>query len=266
MDQKQHVIINKQGAVCTVTINNQEKRNALSPPCLYEITETFHRLAKDNTIRVVILRGAGREAFSAGADIIAMPVKNAGHPTVTVEKQGDITTASAAIQDYPYPVIAMLYGYTLGAGCILAMACDIRIASDKVKMGIPTSRMGLVSTYEGFKRFLTVLGYSTALEIFLTGRQYASHECLSMGLANHILPDDELEKYTYKLADEIMNCAPLSLSGSKYVLSRIAENPNPSPEDLEHFRKLSVQARASDDHDEAKKAFKEKRRPVFKGA
>ncbi|MBA3029601.1 MAG: enoyl-CoA hydratase/isomerase family protein [Desulfobacteraceae bacterium] len=265
MTEKPNIIVHKQGGVCTVTIHNPEKRNALSPACLFDITETFHQLAEEDTVRVVILRGAGKDAFSAGADIVAMPTKNGNNPVPQNERKGDITSASLAIQKFPYPVIGMLYGYTLGAGCVLAMACDIRIASDKVKMGIPTSRMGLVSTYEGFKRFLTVLGYSTAMEIFLTGRQYNSRECLAMGLANHLVDDDELESYTLNLAEEITRCAPLSLRGSKYVLNRITENPIPSTGELTEFARLASQARQSDDHEEAKMAFKEKRKPVFKG-
>ncbi len=261
MAEKQHLLIDKKGPVCTVTINNAEKHNALSPACLNSITQLFHYLAKDEAIRVVVLRGAGKEAFSAGADITAMPTRDSGDP----DKLGDISTASAAIRDYPYPVIAMLYGYTLGAGCVVAMACDIRIASDRVKMGIPTSRMGLIPTAEGFKRFLTVLGYSTALEIFLTGRPYDSSACLTMGMVNHLVRDDELERYTYGLAEEITRCAPLSLKGAKHILTRIAENPNPSPEALSKFNALCDQARTSDDHEEAKLAFKERRKPVFKG-
>ena len=265
MSEKQNVIVNKQGAVCTVTINNPEKRNALSPACLYDITETFNQLSQDNDVRVVILRGAGTDAFSAGADIVAMPTKNGTSTAAVPDNIGNITDASLAIQHYPYPVIGMLYGYTLGAGCVLAMACDIRMASDRVKMGIPTSRMGLISSFEGFKRFLNVLGYSTALEIFLTGHQYKSKECLAMGLVNHLVDDDELETATLHLADEITRCAPLSLKGSKYILSAIADDPNPSEKDLAEFKKLSDQARQSDDHEEAKQAFKEKRKPVFKG-
>jgi enoyl-CoA hydratase/carnithine racemase len=263
MSEKEPVLVAKQGPVCTLTINNPEKRNALAPDCLLAITQAFEELARDENIRVVILRGAGEEAFSAGADITAMPTRDSGP---VGRPKGDITTASEAIERFPFPVIAMLYGYTLGAGCVLAMACDIRIASKNVKMGIPTSRMGLVSGYRGFKRFLNVLGYSTALEIFLTGRSYDGQECLTMGLVNHLVDHDQLESYTYNLADEITRCAPLSLRGSKYILSRIAENPVPSPEDIEIFRSLSIQAAKSDDHEEAKKAFKEKRKPRFIGS
>jgi len=263
MNNDQPLIVAKEGAICTLTINNPEKRNALTPDCLFDIAQTFEELAGDQNIRVVILRGAGDKAFSAGADITAMPTRESGP---TGPARGDSTMASQAIQNFPYPVIAMLYGYTLGAGCILAMSCDIRIASTNVKMGIPTSRMGLLSSHRGFRRFLNVLGYSTALELFLTGRSYDSQECLAMGLVNHLIDHDHLEKYTYDLADEITRCAPLSLRGSKYILSTIAEKSILSAEDIDAFRSLRIQAANSDDHEEAKKAFKEKRKPVFKGS
>jgi enoyl-CoA hydratase/carnithine racemase len=181
------------------------------------------------------------------------------------ENQGSYSQAMEAIQRFPLPVIAMLYGYTLGAGCILAMGCDIRLASKNVKMGIPTSRMGLLVNQSVFKRFLTVLGYSTALEIFLTGQHYDGQECISMGLVNHLVDHGQLESYTYRLAEEIIQCAPLSLRGSKYILGTIAGNPTPSAEELETFRALSTQATSSDDHEEAKRAFKEKRKPRFSG-
>lgn len=265
MPEHEELIVHKRGAVCTLTINNPAKRNALTPSCLSDLTEAFERLREDETVKVVILRGAGREAFSAGADINALPARNSSAPGASGLRHSDISTASAAIRNYPYPVIAMLYGYTLGAGCILAMACDIRVASDRVEMGIPTSRMGLIPTYEGFKRFLIVLGYSTALELFLTGRRYDSETCLAKGMINHRVADDALETFTYDLAEEITRCAPLSVSGAKHILTRMAENPIPSPEQLSHFRTLWDQARNSDDHEEAKLAFKEKRNPVFKG-
>jgi len=183
MSEKKYLIAVKEGAICTLTINNPAKRNALNPECFTDIGETFEDLASDKDIRVVILRGAGEDAFSAGADIAAMPSRDSdkansdgkGSPT-----RGNASTASEAIQQFPFPVIAMLYGYTLG--------------------------------------------------------------------------------------DEIARCAPLSLKGSKYILSRVAENPVSTEEELETFRALQIQAAGSDDHEEAKKAFREKRKPIFKGA
>ena len=265
MNKEPNILLHKKDAVCTVTINNPDRHNVLSPQCLYEIADVFRRIGEDDATRVVILRGAGKDAFSAGADISTMSTRDSNHSETSNFQYNDITAVSAAIRNYPYPVIAMLYGYTLGAGCILAMSCDIRVASDKVKMGIPTSRMGLIPNYEGFRRFLIILGYSTALEIFLTGKQYDGKACLTKGLINHLVEDDALEEFTYGLAEEVTRCAPLSLSGTKHILTSIAENPNPSSEQLAHFRKLWDQANKSDDHEEAKSAFKEKRIPLFKG-
>ncbi len=263
MKDRENLLVIKQGAICTVVIDNPGKRNALTPECLFGIARTFDDLSHDHQIKVVVLRGTGEEAFSAGADISSMPTR--GNFVEPREDQADYSQALEAIQGFPFPVIAMLYGYTLGAGCILAMGCDIRLASKNVKMGIPTSRMGLVVDYRTYRRFLTVLGYSRSLEIFLTGRHYEGQECLMMGLVNHLVEQDQLELYTYRLAEEIIQCAPLSLRSSKYILSRIAENPIPSPEDLEAFSFLSMQAATSDDHEEAKSAFKEKRKPRFIG-
>jgi len=262
MEQEPGLIVDRAASTVTLTINNPEKRNALTPACLLEIEQTFDELAGDDTVRAVVLRGAGDKAFSAGADIMAMPVKG---EAVAPESRATPTRALKAIQRFPYPVVAMLYGYTLGAGCILAMGCDIRIAAENVRMGVPTSRMGLLPDFRTLKRFLTVLGYGPALEIFLTGRSYDSSECLAMGLVSRVVETERLESVTQDLVGDIAKCAPLSLKGTKFILSRIAANPAPSAEDFEAFRALGLEAVRSDDHEEAKRAFREKRAPRFTG-
>jgi enoyl-CoA hydratase/carnithine racemase len=262
MNEKTPLIVKKDGPICTMTINNPEKRNALTPECLSLIVETFDELAQDKDIRVAIIRGKGDTAFSAGADITEMP---GGVADDSLGIHEDVVSAAEAVQRYPYPVVAMLNGYTLGAGCILAMACDIRIAARHVEMGIPTSRMGLVSDYRTYRRFLTVLGYSTALELFITGRFYNSGECLNMGLVNYVVDGDKLESFTHDLTREIIKCAPLALQGSKFILTALAENPEPSAQDLKSFKSLTINALRSQDHSEAKEAFAEKRKPRFKG-
>jgi enoyl-CoA hydratase len=266
MIENENLIVVKKDPVCTLIINNPEKRNALTRGCQASIARTFKELAEDKNIRVVIIRGAGEEAFSAGADIKAMPVRGTTPETKPKEREDGTSISSDAIQHYPYPVIAMLYGFTLGAGCVLAMACDIRLASTNVKMGIPTARMGLLPSHQGFKRFMNAVGYGAALEMFLTGRTYDSRDCLTMGLVNHLVEHDQLETYTYKMAEDITRCAPLSLRGSKLIMNRIAENPFLSETEIKLFNTMRKEASASDDHEEAKKAFKEKRKPVFKGA
>ncbi|MEW6187249.1 MAG: enoyl-CoA hydratase/isomerase family protein [Thermodesulfobacteriota bacterium] len=266
MSENENLFVIKKESVCTLIINNPGKRNALTRGCQHSIARTFQELAEDKNIRVVIIRGSGEEAFSAGADISAMPVRGTAVEALPKGRGDDTLISSDAIQKYPYPVIAMLYGFTLGAGCALAMACDIRLASTNVKMGIPTARMGLLSSHQGFKRFINAVGYSAAMEMFLTGRTYDSRDCLTLGLVNHLLEHDHLEDYTYKMAEDITRCAPLSLRGSKRIMNRIAENTFLSASEIELFNALRKEASLSDDHEEAKKAFKEKRKPVFKGA
>ena len=257
------LILQKDGPVYTVMINNPEKRNALTPECFLKIIETFDALSGDDEVRVVIIRGAGDAAFSSGADITAMPDGEKADSPESLH--GDAASAAEAIRRCPFPVIAMLKGYTLGAGCILAMSCDIRIAARDVKMGVPTSKMGVIADHRTFRRFFTVLGYSTALEIFLTGRTYEGNECLQMGLVNHLVENDQLAPSVYHLAREMVECAPLSVKGAKFILSRIADNPVLKDEDLEAFQALRRRAFQSKDHEEAKRAFKEKRKPRFLG-
>ena len=262
MNEKTPLIVKKEEPLCIITIDNPEKRNSLTPECLSQIIRTFDEFAQDETIRVVILRGKGDVSFSAGADITEMPGE------VEDDSMGihdDVVLALEAIQGYAYPVIAMLNGYALGAGCMLAMACDIRIAAPHVKMGIPACRMGLVSDYRIYRRFLTVLGYSAALELFVTGRFYDSARCLDVGLVNYVVDSDQLESFTHDLAGEIMKCAPLALKGSKYILKCLSENPEPSTQDLNAFKSLTINALRSQDHREAKQAFAEKRKPRFIG-
>ncbi|MEE9518359.1 MAG: enoyl-CoA hydratase-related protein [Candidatus Adiutricales bacterium] len=256
------LIVTRDGPTCTMVINNPAKRNALTSECYLEMAGAFEELSKEENVNVVVIRGAGDAAFSAGADIMGMPTRNG--PKVE-RPRGDVGMALGAIRRHPFPVIAMLNGYTLGAGCILAMTCDIRIAGESVQMGIPTSRMGLVSNHESLMRFVSVLGYATTLEIFLTGRFYKAQECLEMGLVNHLVETDQLESYTYEMAGELAANAPLAMKYTKSILNRIVDQPELKDEDLERFREMAVAALKSDDHEEAKLAFRERRKPIFKG-
>jgi len=245
-----------------MAINNPAKRNALNLACYQEMTDAFEELSREEQVNVVVIRGTGNVAFSAGADIMGMPTRSGPQ---TERSSRDSTSALRAIARYPFPVIAMMYGYTLGAGCVLAMTCDIRIAAKNVQMGIPTSRMGLVANYQSLKRFVTVLGYSTALEIFMTGRFYQSQECLEMGMINHLVETDDLETYTYKMAEELVTNAPLAMKYTKAILNSIVDKPVLDDEDRKRFQQWAANASNSDDHEEAKLAFREKRKPRFKG-
>jgi len=214
---------------------------------------------------VVVIRGAGERAFSAGYDIGILPGKSQSAARTTDGNKSPFEIAMEAIGRYPYPVVAMLNGFAFGGGCELAITCDIRIAGSHIRMGMPPAKIGLVYRYGGLRRFLAILGYSRTLELFLTARYYDSRKCLEMGLVNHVVEKDELEAFTYELAQEMTENAPLSLRDTKFILNKIVEYPEVKPQDVEMFRSLSLRAIQSEDLEEGKRAFKEKRKPQFKG-
>lgn len=265
MSEQTALHVKREDAVCTLVIDNPEKHNTLTLECLIKMAETFERLARDEEVRTVVIRGAGDKAFSAGFDIAAFTSRNDADLQSRQEKTHPFDKAMQSIGKYPYPIIAMLNGFAYGGGFELALTCDIRIAATHVKMGMPPAKVGLVYRYDGFKRFITVLGYTRTLELFLTARSYDSAKCLEMGIVNHVVPGDELESFAYDLAHEMTQLAPLSLRHSKYILNKICEYPAISKEDLDKFESLQMQAFMSDDHEEGKRAFIEKRKPQFKG-
>lgn len=265
MTQESVLLIKKQRAVCTLVINNPDKHNVVTPDCLFKMADTFDTLSQDNEIRTVIIRGAGNKAFSAGYDISILPSKSHLEDRAADDDKSPFEVAMEAIGRYPYPVIAMLNGFAFGGGCELALTCDIRIGADHIRMGMPPAKIGLVYRYSGLRRFLAILGYNRTLELFLTARFYDSQKCLEMGLVNHLVQREQLEDFTYDLAREITANAPLSLKSTKFILNRIVEYPGVSAEDVKLFQSLSLQASESEDLEEGKRAFREKRKPVFKG-
>ena len=259
------LIVRKEGAICTIVINRPEKRNLLTPSCLLKMTEVIEELTKEGNVLVIVIKGAGDQAFCAGYDISALPTKPTSQMEASLKETPPLERALQAIRKFPYPVIAMLNGYAYGGGCELAIGCDIRIAARRTKMGMPPAKIGLVYPYPGYRRFLTVLGFSRTLEIFLTGRTYDSRNCLQVGLVNHVVDDKRLEAFTYDLAKEIAENAPLSLQGTKFTLYKIAENPILKKRDEEEIRSLFIKSLQSEDMSEGQWAFYEKRKPRFKG-
>jgi enoyl-CoA hydratase/carnithine racemase len=265
LSNKKELIVEQKGAVCTLSINRPEKHNTLAPGCLNEIVLTLEGLAREDTARVVVLRGAGDKAFSAGYDIAVLPVQPSSDSETTLKDDPPLERALRAVRDYPYPVIAMIQGLAIGGGCELAIACDIRIASRSARMGMPPAKLGLVYPYDGLRRFLSVLGLSRTLEVFLTARRYKSEDCLRLGLVNEVVEDHELEEYAYGLAHIIAENAPLSLRGMKSALYRISRYPVLEKADEDAIKSLFIDSLQSEDMAEAQEAFLEKRKPRFKG-
>ncbi|MBW2034884.1 MAG: enoyl-CoA hydratase/isomerase family protein [Deltaproteobacteria bacterium] len=265
MTGQPELLVQREGDICTLVINRPEKRNFLVPGFLLKMADVIAALSKEGSVRVLVIRGAGDEVFSAGYDISALPITPSPDMEVSLKETPPLEKALLSIRDFPYPVIAMLNGHAFGGGCELAIACDIRIAAKRTKMGMPPARLGLVYPYQGYRRFLTVLGFARTLEIFLTGHSYDSQSCLSMGLVNHVVDDADIEPLTYELAGDLVKNSPLSLRGTKSARYKIAEYPVLKRDDENALRELFIQSLQSEDIEEGKRAFMEKRTPRFKG-
>lgn len=259
------LIVEKQDRVGTIVINRPERRNALSPLMLFKMAELLAELQKGDEIRCVVIRGAGDKAFSAGYDISDLPVDLTPEMAEEFRTKNPLRTALKAVINFPYPVIAMINGHAIGAGCELAMTCDIRVAAEGAKLSMPPAKLGIVYHWAGVFQFINTAGLANAKEMFFTGRAYEANRAKEMGLVNYVVPPDKLASFTYELAKEISENAPLSLKGLKTIFNKYLFNQKVSAEDAREMEDLVDQAFHSEDLKEGQKAFQEKRKPVFKG-
>lgn len=248
--------------ICTITINRPERRNALNLDVLLRLGDTLHALKDDHEVRVVVLRGAGEKAFSAGMDIGGIATVSAEE---TARRGNPIDFAMESIISYPYPVIAMIYGAAMGAGCDLAVTCDLRIAADTARMGINPVKLGLVYPPGGIQRLINAVGLPRAKELFFTGRFIDSQRAKEIGLVNLVVPADELASVTYTLAQEIAENAPLAVSTTKTIFNKLLKYQQVSAEDEAEIMALIDTVMRSEDAKEGPMAFIQKRKPTFKG-
>jgi enoyl-CoA hydratase/carnithine racemase len=261
LSELSELILQENGTVCTLTFNRPEKRNTLSPILLIELSSELQRLQEENKVRCVVLTGSGEKAFSSGYDISAI-----GENDMIRHHEGDhpLGRALRAIENFPYPVIAMMNGHAFGAGLEVAATCDIRIAVDNCLFGMPPAKLGIVYSYSGLRKFIDLIGPAYTKELFLVGRPLSSERALEIGLVNFMQTREELEKFTYEMANEISENAPLSLSTLKQTTNTIQNRPI-SAEDEKTIREMTLEVQNSEDYKEGQKAFDEKRKPKFKG-
>jgi len=262
MTQTDKMLSRKEGGVGHLIFNNPERHNAVSLAMWEGASRIMDDFARDNEVRVVVITGAGGKAFVSGADISEFEkVRSNEEAIASYNKIAE--KANNSIFEFPKPTIAMINGYCIGGGLGLALCCDLRIASDKSRFGVPAAKLGLGYGYPGIKRLADLVGPSFTKEIFYTARQFDAAEAVAMGLVNRVLPVAELEAYVKNYADTIGGNAPLTVNAVKFIANETVKDE--SRRDLKRCAELVKRCFDSKDYIEGRRAFMEKRKPAFTG-
>jgi len=251
--------LDRQGRVAIITINRPDKRNALNIKTREEGAALLDQLRDDDSVGVVVFTGAGDKAFVAGADIGEF----AGRTAITQREVMTARSLFTAIDTFPKPVIAMINGYCLGGGCELALACDIRIASQNASFGQPEINLGIIPGGGGTQRLTRLVGEGKAMEMILTGEIIDANTAFAIGLVNHVVPADQLQTKTLEIASRIADKSPIALQLAKEAV-KIASKSN-LDEGLRREVDLFALCFSTEDKNEGVSAFLEKRKPAFTG-
>lgn len=250
--------------VVRLTICNPEKRNALDHPILDAITATLGELADPRGEKRCVLVTGADGMFSAGYDIGEIPAEEFEQRAEALVAH-PFTEAIDALQEFPWPTVAALPGHTIGGGLELALACDLRVAREGIKLGMPPAKLGLVYSHTGLRRFIDAIGAARTRELFLLGSYIDAHTALEWGLVNRVVSAAELEAATLALAGELAGNAPRSQLGNKRVIAALLAAEGQLAEDVEaELIELRRASFASQDMREGMRAFAQKRAPRWR--
>ncbi|HEY4919607.1 MAG TPA: enoyl-CoA hydratase [Xanthobacteraceae bacterium] len=263
MTQTDKMLSRKEGRVGYMIFNNPERHNAVSLDMWDAASGIMDGFAKDDEVRVVVLTGAGGKAFVSGADISRFEKERSNEEAIARYNE-IVSKANDALYHFPKPTIAMIRGYCIGGGLGLAVCCDLRIASDNSRFGIPAAKLGLGYGFSGIKRLSDLVGPSYAKEIFFTARHFDAAEAYAMGLINRVVPADNLEAYVRDYADTISINAPLTVNAVKFIANQTVADEG--KRDLARCADMVQRCFESKDYIEGRRAFMEKRKPAFTGA
>lgn len=252
----------KEGHLGWLIFDNPQKRNAINYQMWQRIPEALEELNNDEDIRVIIIRGAGEKAFTAGADISEF--KTLRNSSKTSDGYNKVTKAAyQGIKYSPKPVVAMIQGFCIGGGLGIALQSDLRISSDEAIFGIPAVKRGIAYGYDGISDLVDIVGPAIAKEVFFTGRNYEANLALKMGLIHHMVEKEALEDFVRDYCLEIASNAPLSIRSIKFAINEYLKDPQ--ERDMAKIEKEMARCFDSWDYQEGSRAFLEKRNPRFLG-
>jgi enoyl-CoA hydratase/carnithine racemase len=244
--------------IATVTMNRPDKRNAMNVPMLRGLVQAFDALDKRTDVRVVVVRGAG-PAFCSGMDLKEMEAQGGAQG----DPEAGVVSVLRRVEASRHPTIALVHGDAIAGGCELALHCDLRVAAEVARFGMPLARIGLVAPFPLTQKLLEVIGPAHTRHLLFTGRLIDARRALEIGMVHQVVPTADVVKATEDLARTIAANAPRSLAGIKAIIQRtLAERDAVAHADLDA---LVDAARRSADASEGRRAMLEKRTPVFKG-
>ena len=255
------ILLSKQARVGRIVFNNPERMNAMSLATWDGLKEALDGFGCDNDVRVVILSGAGDKAFVSGADISEFDALRAT-PEGVANYNARSEAADTALYRFPKPTIAEIRGYCVGGGLGLAVACDLRICAEDARLGITAGKLGLGYGYDGVRKLVDVTGPSVAADMLFTARLMQADEALTKGLVTRIVPSSDLGREVRQTAEQIAANAPLTVEAAKAAIRAIQRPENGVGR--AQISAMTAACFASEDYAEGRRAFAEKRKPVFR--
>lgn len=253
------LVVERSGAVATLVLNRPDSHNAVRLGMYEALPDLLAEVDGDQAVKVLVVRGAGQKAFASGADISEFREVRANAETARAYNER-VAAAELALEGMSKPTIAMVHGYCIGGGCGLALACDLRFVDERARFGITPAKLGLVYSLDSTKRLVDVVGPSRAKWILMSGQLVNADRAHQIGLADEVVPTDDLEKLTYEFAELLCTRAQFSIRATKQIVTRILAGQT---EDDEATRDLRNSSFDTDDYAEGVRAFLEKRPPTF---
>jgi enoyl-CoA hydratase len=256
------ILVTHDRSIATVTFNRPRTRNAISLTMWGEIARVTEGLAKDESIRAIVYRGAGTQAFASGADISEF-TENRKDTATALKYNAQTEAAYKAIRFCPKPTVALIYGFCMGGAMAIAMACDLRFAAEGSKFGIPAAKLNILYGADAVAQLVSLVGPAYAKDILFSARTLDDREALAIGFIQRLMSKAELERYTYEYLHRVAENAPMSVRGSKRMVQYVLEGL--TDKHRTDLKALALEMFESEDYKEGTRAFLEKRAPKFQG-